>query len=168
MRWRAFPLNPDTPEEGIALADLLAQKGILATVDNMNDQLQAAADSVGLPMGRREHSYNSRKAQELGLWAETKGQGHAFHDAAFRAYFVDGLNLASKGVLLDLARSVGLDPHDAETVLDNRNFKAAVDADWQAARDQNIPAAPTFIMGSDRLVGARPYEALEKLVQKHL
>ena len=112
-------------------------------------------------------TYNSRLAQEVGLWAETKGKGHDFHMAAFRAYFVAGDNLAKREMLLDLIRSVGLDPGEGEAVIEQRTFKDAVDADWELSKTKRITAVPTFFMGLDRLVGAQPHEVLEKMVIKH-
>ena len=47
-------------------------------------------------MGERTRTYNTRKAQELGLWAMDSGRGDPFHQAAFRAYFVHGRNLAKR------------------------------------------------------------------------
>jgi predicted DsbA family dithiol-disulfide isomerase len=32
---------------------------------------------------KRKKTYNSRLAQELGKWAETKGKGDEYHDAVF-------------------------------------------------------------------------------------
>ncbi len=130
-------------------------------------QLKATAESFGLPLGERQHTYNSRLAQEVGLWAQEQGQGDAFHHAAFHGYFVDGLNLAKKTVLLQLIQAAGLDPQEGEAVIDQRRFSNAVDKDWEASAQLNIMAAPTFLMGQDRLVGAQSYEKLEQMVLKH-
>ena len=131
------------------------------------ERLKATAASLDLPFGDREMTYNSRLAQEVGLWAETRGKGHEFHDAAFRAYFVEGHNLAQKEVLLDLIKSIGLDPEEGGRVIDQRSFGPAVDRDWALSREKNITAVPTFIMGNERLVGAQPYPVLERLVQRN-
>ena len=112
-------------------------------------------------------TYNSRLAQELGLWAETWGRGHEFHDAAFRAYFVDGENLARRDVLLKLATAAGLDTKEAGRVLDQRTFEDAVDKDWALSRAKGVTAVPTFFMGLDRLVGAQPHAVLEGMVSKY-
>ena len=133
----------------------------------MMAQLKATADKFGLPMGSRTQTFNSRLAPELGLWAQDEGQGHAFHMAAFQAYFVDGRNIAKTEVLLDLVRQCALDPAQAQAVLDQRSYKDAVDADWQASRDQNIMAAPTYIMGEHRLVGAQSHEKLVWLMEQN-
>ncbi len=118
----------------------------------------------GLPYSDRRMTYNSRLAQELAAWAETQPDGETIHDALYRAYFVDGLNLAKAEVLLDVVRQIGLPQDDASNALENRSFKAAVDADWQRSRESGVTAVPTFLAGGRALVGAQPYEALSRLV----
>ncbi len=118
----------------------------------------------GLPYGERTMTYNSRLAQELAKWAETQSNGYTIHDALYRAYFVDGLNLAKQDTLLGIVRQLGLFKVAARDTLDSRAYQAAVDADWQRSRDLGITAVPTFMVGDRGLVGAQPYEALERLV----
>jgi predicted DsbA family dithiol-disulfide isomerase len=133
----------------------------------MMRHLRKTATDLGLPFGEREKTYNSRLAQELGLWAESKNKGDAFHSAAFKAYFVDGKNIAKIPVLLDLAASVELPGEEAAAVLATRLFKEAVDADWILSREKAITAVPTFVMNQEKLVGAQPYEMLVKLMRTH-
>ena len=133
-------------------------------VAQMMASLKKTAAKYGCDMGTRTRTYNSRLAQELGLWAETRGRGHEFHMTAFRAYFVDGRNLARREVLIDLASSAGLDPDEAGTVIDSRSFSNAVDRDWNRSRELGITAVPTYLSGFSRLVGAQSYEALAGLV----
>ena len=84
-------------------------------------------------MGERTKTYNSRLATELGKWAESKGRGDAFHSAVFRAYYVDGVNIAKPDTLIGLAEAVGLPGREAAEVLKTRTFREAVDADWELA-----------------------------------
>ncbi len=130
----------------------------------MVDRLRVMAEDLGLPFAARNKTYNSRLAQELGLWAEDQGKGEPFHMAAFRAYFADGLNLAKVPVLLALARDVGLPEKEAERILTDRVYKDKVDKDWADSRLKSVNAVPTFIMGRHKLIGAQSYEALENLV----
>ncbi len=130
-------------------------------------RLKATAAKSGLAMGDRKMTYNSRLAQELGLWAETKGHGHQFHMEAFNAYFVKGENLADKDVLSGLIDGCGLDPVEGRKVIETRSFSDAVDSDWELSRLKGVTAVPSFFFGRDRLVGAQPYEALEKLIVKY-
>ncbi len=125
------------------------------------------ASDLRLPFGEVLHIYNTRLAQELSCWAETKNKGEAFHAAAFAAYFVRAKNLSDTQVLEDIAVSIGLDRKDARNVIAQRLFKDQVDADWQLARDNAISAVPTFMINKDRLVGAQPYEKLQNLMRSH-
>ncbi|MBL7204331.1 MAG: DsbA family protein [Desulfobacteraceae bacterium] len=88
----------------------------------------------------------------------------AFHMAAFKAYFVDGKNIAKIPVLLNLVASVGLPREEAEAVLSTRAFKYPVDEDWVISKAMGITAVPTFVINQDKLVGAQPYETLEKFM----
>lgn len=133
-------------------------------VDLIMQNLKKTAADLGLPLGNRRKTYNSRLAQELGKWAETKNAGDAFHAEAFKVYFVDGKNIAKLPVLLDLAEFVGLNREDAESVILNRTFKKAVDEDWALSRKKGIKAVPTFVMKEDKLVGAQGYSTLERLL----
>lgn len=126
--------------------------------------LQTTAQELGLPFGTRNKTYNSRLAQELGLWAEDQGKGETFHLAAFHAYFAEGLNLAKKEILLELARQANLPEKEAEGILINRNYKAKVNRDWADSRLKGITAVPTFVMGQHKVVGAQSYQTLTELV----
>lgn len=130
----------------------------------MRKRLIAEAQALGLPFGDRTKTYNSRLAQELGKWAEAKGLGNEFHNAAFRAYFAEGLNLADIEILVNLAAKVGLSADRAREVLDKREFRDDVDRDWQAAFDIGVRAVPTLVIGQHTLVGAQPYAAMERFL----
>ena len=118
-----------------------------------------------MPYSQPEKTYNSRLAQELGLWAESKVKGDAFHKAAFMAFFVDGKNIAKIPVLVELAASVGLSPEEAREVITARTFKDAVDEHWSISRQKSITAVPTFVINQEKLVGAQPYEMLKRLLE---
>ena len=164
IKWVHFPLHPDTPQEGRSLEDLFAGRGY--DIPKMQAQMRARMEAEGLPYGTRTMTYNSRLAQELGAWAETQPGGDAIHDALFRAYFVDARNIGDPEVLVDIARSVGLDADKARDVIEQRTFKSAVDADWMKSRQYGVTGVPTFVAGQRGVVGAQPYETLEELVRQ--
>lgn len=133
----------------------------------MMAHLKATAAKFGLALGDRKMTYNSRLAQEVGLWAQAKGHGHQFHMEAFKAYFVEGKNIAKIDVLLNLIGRSGLDCEEGKKVIETREFSDAVDSDWELSRAKGVTAVPSFFIGLDRLVGAQSYEALEKLIVKY-
>jgi predicted DsbA family dithiol-disulfide isomerase len=141
--------------------------GRLEEMQGIAERMQKAAAIFGVPFKGTGTIYNSRRAQEITLWAESKGKGEELHSAIFRAYFVDGKNISSVPALQELASFVGLSSDEAAEILRTGAFKAAVDADWDLAREMRISAVPTFILNQDRLVGAQPYEDLEMLMRSH-
>ena len=165
VEWVHFPLHPDTPAEGRALADLFAGRSAEQR-KAMHAQMKARMDAEGLPYGERTMTYNSRLAQELGKWADTQPGGEALHDALFRAYFVDARDISQPSVLLEIATQVGLPADGAREVLEKRTFKDAVDADWKLSREYGVTGVPTFVAGRQGVVGAQPYEVLEQLVRE--
>ena len=163
VNWVHFPLHPETPVEGQSIAELFAGRDL--DLDAMYTRMKGLMDEEGLAYGQRTHTYNSRLAQELGKWADTRPDGDAIHDALFTAYFVEGKNIGDVDTLLEIAASVGLPVDEASTVLEQRSFKAAVDEDWQKSRQFGITGVPTFVAGGYGVTGAQPYETLVKFVQ---
>jgi len=145
------------------IEDLFAGQSV--DLDKMIAHLERVAHKEGLPLAMRTKTYNSRMAQELGKWAETQGKGATFHNAIFRAYFVDGKNIGKIPELVDVAKSVGLSDADAKKILETGAFKEAVELDWARAKALCVTAVPTFVVNERILVGAQPYEAIEQLMK---
>ncbi len=164
MKWVHFPLHPETPAEGQSLEQLFAGRGV--DIDAMYQRMKGLMDAEGLPYGQRTHTYNSRLAQELGVWADSQKGGDALHDALYRAYFVAVRNIGDIEVLVDIVQSVGLDAQEARHALEERRYSEAVDADWNRSRAIGVTGVPTFVAGGHGVVGAQPYEALEQLLEK--
>jgi predicted DsbA family dithiol-disulfide isomerase len=165
VKFTPFPLHPETPEEGKPRAANPARDA----------RMKALMDQEGLPYNsERGMTYNSRLAQELAKWAESKGKGYEIHDPLFRAFFVEVKNIGDGEVLAKIAKSVGLPADEALDALASRSFKKAVDDDWRRCAELSVNAVPTFVVGPSTslrtrryaLVGAHPYEELEKLVAK--
>ncbi len=162
VKWRAFPLHPDTPEEGLTLEELFAGRNM--DIPSAMARMKKVANDLGLPWGERKMTYNSRLAQELGKWAESKGKGDRYHDVVFRAYFVDGKNIAKPDVLMGLVKMVGLPEDEAKEAIQARAFRASVDSDWALVDEMGITSVPTFAINRQTLVGAEPYEVLEQFL----
>ena len=162
LRWSVFPLHPETPTEGMELAELFA--GQEAMIRDMQARLLQIATAEGLPLAARSRTYNSRLAQELGKWAEVQGRGDQFRHAVYRAYFVEGVNIALVEELVRMAAAAGLPADEARAVLTERSFAAAVDADWQRATDLRITAVPTHLCGGKRLTGFAAYDDFVRLI----
>ena len=160
VRWSPFPLHPDTPEEGLLLASFLGPD-----LDAVHDRLYALMDDLGLEHCDRSMTYNSRLAQELGMWADTVANGKILHKELYRTYFVRDENLAKIPVLLGAVERAGLDVGEAEKVLEERGFSEDVDQAWLQARQMQISGVPSFIAGGYLTSGFHPYDELVKFVE---
>ena len=163
VHWTAFPLHPETPEEGFTLEELFSGRPI--DIKKILSRLRQVADELGLPLAERKKTYNSRLAQELAKWAESKGKGDSCHEAIFRAYFVEGKNIGNVEELVTLAKSIGLPEKETRSVLELRTFKTAVDSDWSRSRSLGITAVPTFVADHQEVVGFQSYEVLEQFLK---
>jgi predicted DsbA family dithiol-disulfide isomerase len=161
--WTAFPLHPETPEDGLTLEELFAGQPV--DIKKIMARLKQVADELGLPLGERKKTYNSRLAQELAKWAESKGKGDEFHKAVFQTYFVEGMNIGKIDELVDLAKSLGLPDKEARSVLELRTFKEKVDSDWSRSHALGITGVPTFMVDQQGTVGFQPYEVLEQFLK---
>lgn len=155
-----FPLHPATPTDGLLLSDLL--RGV--DLDAVHQRLYTLMDELGLPHGARERTYNSRLAQELGMWADTQPGGAALHRLLFTAYFAEDRNLAQPAVLLNVAAQAGLDTAAATKVLTERSFSEAVDQAWQQARALQINGVPAFIARGYQVAGFQPEAEMERFL----
>ena len=131
-----------------------------------NQKMKVNMEREGLPYNaERNMSYNSRLAQELAAWAETKGKAEEVANALFRAYFVDVKNIGKADVLAKIAEENDLPADEATDVLLSRKFKDTVDEDWKRCAAFGVNAVPTFLAGKYLMVGAQPYEELKRLIE---
>jgi predicted DsbA family dithiol-disulfide isomerase len=163
VRWLAFPLHRDTPEDGVTLEELFS--GSSVDIKGIIQRLKRVADGLGLPLTEQKRTYNTRLAQELAKWAEYKGNGDQFHEAVFRAYFVANKNIGKADVLVDVAESLGLPGEEARSVIESRTFREAVDSDWSRSRALGIRAVPAFVVNGREVTGFQPYDVLAKFLK---
>lgn len=163
-----FPLSPDTPPEGRDLSSYLRAKGmdVHAAIARLKPLM--AGEGLEYPThieGRRQ--YNTRRAQELALWAGEHGtpaQLDALHDRLFRAYQVENLDVGDVDVLERLAAEVGLDGAAARASLEQGEYSQEREQAWQLARQMGVTGVPTYVVGQRGVVGAQSVEVLKQLL----
>jgi predicted DsbA family dithiol-disulfide isomerase len=85
-------------------------------------------------------------------------------EAVFRAYFLDGRDIGSKEVLVELAQESGIDAEAAARYLDSENDIETVLSEDRIARRLGITGVPCFVFnGRFALSGAQEPEALFQL-----
>lgn len=152
-----FPLHPGLPAEGVPLTVLLRGYDLTAA----HARLSALMAAEGLPYRPATHAWNTRLAQELGAWAADRGT--PLDGALFRAVHVDGRNVGDPEVLVEIAAAAGIPEGEARAVLAGRTYRERIDRDWSMARSAGVTGVPTYAIAGRGVVGAQPYEVLERL-----
>lgn len=169
--WRSFQLNPDMETDADAnINEYLAEvKGwSLDQARQMNQRVTNMAADEGLEYNMEQAVVaNSYDAHRLVQFAKDHGKGDEMEELLFKSYFTDGKNIADHQTLVNLADQIGLDPAEAENVLQSNKYSNAVDHDIQLAKNINITGVPFFLF--DRrfaISGAQETEAFLKALKQ--
>ncbi|MCP5047002.1 MAG: hypothetical protein GY940_07505 [bacterium] len=165
VEWIYFPLHPDTPPEGMTLEALFQGRLTPPEIDASQQRFREAAGAEGLECNHRTMTYNSRLAQELAKWADGSTDGDKLHMALYHGYFAEGKNIGDMDVLLELTGKAGLPVEEARKVLEERQFKDAVDRDWRYSEKLQVTGVPSFVASKYMAVGAQPYDQLAKFLR---
>jgi predicted DsbA family dithiol-disulfide isomerase len=128
---------------------------------------QMAQDHFGVEMRSHRWGVKSRQALEGAKYAEEKGYGDAYHEAMFKAHFVEDRDFGDLEVLGDLAAEVGLDRAEFLDAVKSGAYAGAVDTDVAQAQAYGINGVPaTIIQGKYLVSGAQPLVALQDIVRQ--
>jgi predicted DsbA family dithiol-disulfide isomerase len=173
VRWHPFELAPATPPEGQLLTDYTRER-YCATPEQSSQNRTRLVDTgkaLGIDFRYAPDSriYNSHKAHELLTWAGEQGKQTPLKLALFQAYFTDQANISEDAVLLEAVESVGLNRDEAQAILTDRRYVAAVDAEVAHWQDQNITGVPAYIVdGKYMIPGAQDAETFGQVLERVL
>ena len=128
---------------------------------------QMARDHFGVEMNHHRWGVKSRLALEGAKYAEEKGVGEAYHEAMFRAHFIEDRDFGDLQILADLAEEVGLNRAEFVEVVEKGVYAEQVELDVAQAHAYGINGVPATLIQQKYLVsGAQPFEALQDIVQQ--
>jgi predicted DsbA family dithiol-disulfide isomerase len=159
-----FYLNPNTPAEGIVVADMLREK-YGRDPKEMWERVETEAQKSGidLDLSQQPRSYPTQKGHTLVRLARDKGTQHALANAIAWAYFMDHRLINDDEVLADVAVEHGFTRDEAlAAVRDPAALKTTHDlAIWAA--QQGIQGVPFFIFDNQfALSGCQPQEVFTR------
>ncbi len=109
---------------------------------------------------------DTRKACLGFLYARDCGRGKAYHDAVYRARFLDARDIGSEETLAEIAKDVGLDRQGFLNALSDTRFEAELAQSNEEAEKEEVFGFPFFIVGSQRFWGNDRIEWLVRELQK--
>lgn len=126
-----------------------------------------AQDQYGLALNVGPFGIDSRPALIGAKFAEEQGVGEAYHDAVFRAYWLEAKDISELAVLAEAATAVSLDPNEFLAALTNPHYQAEMQADVEQAYAYGLSGVPALVYNNKYLVsGAQPYEVLAEVAEK--
>lgn len=148
--WKSFQLNPDMKTDTtISTVQYLAKaKGwSLDYAKEMTAYVENMAKESGLHYNMDKTVVaNSFDAHRFIQYAKTLGKGDDAEEQLFKAYFVDGKNIADHPTLIGLGTAIGLDASKVKAVLESDQFADAVKKDVYEAQQVGARGVPFFVL----------------------
>ena len=161
--WVDIEIHPETPAEGVSLAERFAGRDM----SSMYAALRARGAEFGLEMNQVARLSNSRLATAAGEYARDHDSYPEFSRAVFEAYFARGEDIGDIEVLARCATDVGLDADGLRAALADDRYADRLDAAMREAAAAGVSGVPTFIIGGrERVVGAQPLEVLREAMRR--
>ena len=165
VEWKGFEIHPETPAGGSDLTSLGFDE---ATVAAISSQVRNLSEEANLKLNLPSRISNSRLALQIAEFAKEKGKFKEFHEAVFRAYWQEGKDIGHREQLFTLAAQAGLDSEELESYLESDKAADKLNQYLQEVREYGISGVPTFVIGNKMVVGAQPYEVLERVLTEEL
>lgn len=179
LRWHAFQLNPDMPEEGEEQQAHLARKygrtpEQAAAARGQMKEIAARAgysfDYTGAGEAPQARLWNTRRAHQLLLWTLAQHGAHKQTElklALFDAHFQQRRNVSDPRVLIEIASGLGIDPVAAEAALDNPVLGQQVLEEQRMAYDMNVTGVPAMLVNGKFLIpGAQEPETYANALRR--
>ena len=171
ITWKSFQLSPDmVTDTTISIHEYLSNhKGIpIDEAKKMNAYVTDMAKQSGLNYHLDKAVVaNSFKAHRFSHYAKQQGKQLEAEEALFRAYFTEGKNLDDIQTLVDLGKSIGLDPAFVKAVLESNQFSNEVETDIYEAQQIGVRGVPFFVFDRKYAVsGAQDVSAFTQTLEK--
>ena len=174
IHWHPFELNPAMGPDGQNLREHIQEKY------GTNDEASLSARNTLTQLGKEvgflfEFSdemriYNTRKAHQLLLWAQSENKQLALELSLFEAYFTYGQDISDDSVLIECAIQAELDQQVAQHIINDSTWAETVASTEQQWLEAGINAVPAIIINQKHLISGaqtsdRLISAIEQIVQ---
>lgn len=159
-----YELRPERPPEGELLSKIMPAADVAQVYERFN-QTGAEYGLVFNPVNFLPNTHKALIATEL---AKDLGKFAEFHNLVFKAYFTEGKDIGKSEVLLELLAELGISKVQGEAALENPDYAQRVIENRNSGIPYNVVGLPTFIIeGSDKIVGAQPYQMFKGRLNKY-
>jgi len=168
-----FELDPNTPADGVEVADNLKRKYGMsdAQLAENQERIRARGAELGFSFdfNARSRTWNTFDAHRLLHWAavEAPQRQLPLKRALLVANFSEGRNIGDHPVLAAIAADVGLDAQRAQAILASGTYAAEVREAEQFFQRNGITGVPAVIIEQQHLIsGGQPVEVFERALRE--
>ena len=151
VRWRPFQLDPSIPAGGLDRRAYMKSKfNDDARLAAVHDRLADMGERVGIAYAfdRIERAPNTLDAHRLIRWAGAGDRQDAVVERLFRLYFEEGRDIGDRRLLIEVARSCGMDAARVEQRYAAGDDVDSVQAEIAEAQAIGVTGVPFFIFAS--------------------
>ena len=165
VTWYPFQINPTMPTPGQPFEEYLESKfGDATKLQPAMADLTAAGKSEGIDFRFDKLTVvpNTLNAHRLMKLAEKENvDTSVLAERIFRGFFQEGLDIADRDVLIDIADQIGLASNDVNTTLDDDLSRRVVISQEAQVRQSGVTGVPDFLVNRKLfVVGAQSTENL--------
>ena len=168
-----FELDPNTPADGVEVADNLKRKYGMSDAQLAENQerirVRGAELGFSFDFNARSRTWNTFDAHRLLHWAavEAPQRQLPLKRALLVANFSEGRNIGDHPVLAAIAADVGLDAQRAQAILASGTYAAEVREAEQFFQRNGITGVPAVIIEQQHLIsGGQPVEVFERALRE--
>ena len=168
-----FELDPNTPADGVEVADNLKRKYGMsdAQLAENQERIRARGAELGFSFdfNARSRTWNTFDAHRLLHWAavEAPQRQLPLKRALLVANFSEGRNIGDHPVLAAIAADVGLDAQRAQAILASGTYAAEVREAEQFFQRNGITGVPAVIIEQQHLIsGGQPVDVFERALRE--
>ena len=165
-----FYLDPNTPNEGVVVADMLREK-YGRDPKEMWERVESEARKAGvdLDLSKQPRMFPTKKAHTITRLSKPLGIQHELANAIANAYFLEHRQINDDNVLADIAVAFGWDRGDALDAMNDENELSITEQLATDAAAQGIRGVPFFVFGEKyALSGAQPDEVFQRALAQTL
>ena len=173
--WKSYQLDPNIPktlDKKVTVYEYLAQrKGIsVEQSKQMHNNVLQMAKEAGLNYNfEKAIVSNSFDVHKIIQFAKTVQLADEAEERFFKAYFIEGKDLANKNTLIELGAEIGLNEEQINLALTNSSYEMLVNHDIAEADSIGVSGVPFFVFDRKYAVsGAQePAVFLQTLQKAH-
>lgn len=159
VEWKPFELHPNLD----LMPDINSEyiKRAWLNVERLSNEYKI---SIKLP----NYLSLSRKALMTAEFTRDNNMFDACHDMIFKAYFLDGKDIAKDDTLVEIIKKLGLNEEKLRKSLKNETYLKNITDSIRELHSYGITGVPAFFIGEEPriIIGAQPQELFEKVIKK--